>query len=120
MTTRILIADDDAPIRMLLRRLFERHASWEVYEAEDGSEAVEKTAQLAPNLVILDLAMPAMNGLQIAREIGKVNPGLPMLLVSNGMDAPVKEASSVPEWQVQDQPLRMKGSVQDEGYDHRY
>ena len=41
-------------------------------------------------------------------------------IVSNGMDAPVKEASSVPEWQVQDQPLRMKESVQDEGYDHRY
>ena len=82
MTTRILIADDNAPIRMLLRRLLERHASWVVYEAENGPDAVQKTAQLAPNLVILDLAMPGMNGLQAAQEISKINPRLPMLLAS--------------------------------------
>jgi CheY-like chemotaxis protein len=82
MVARILIADDDLAIRMLLRRLLENHAAWEVSEARDGSEAVEKTVQLAPDLVILDLAMPTMNGLQAAREISKRNPQLPMLLVS--------------------------------------
>ena len=82
MTARILIADDDSSVRLLLRRLLESHASWEVCEAINGSEAVEKTAQLAPDLVILDLAMPVMNGLEAAREISKVKPGVPMLLAS--------------------------------------
>lgn len=82
MTARILIVDDDPSIRLLLRRLLENHASWEVWEAANGPEAVEKTAQLAPDLVILDLAMPGMNGLQAAREISKINPQLPMLLAS--------------------------------------
>ena len=82
MTSLILIVDDDSSIRMLLRRLLENHASWEVCEASSGPEAVEKTIQLAPDLVILDLAMPGMNGLQAAREIAKINPSLPMLLAS--------------------------------------
>jgi hypothetical protein len=56
----------------------------------------------------------------VGLEQGTTPPNTGGDKVSNGMDAPVKEASSVPEWQVQDQPLRMKGSVQDEGYDHRY
>jgi DNA-binding NarL/FixJ family response regulator len=83
MSNRILIADDDPTIRMLLRRLVGAHPPWEVCgEAETGSDAVQKTASLAPDLVILDLAMPAMNGLQAAREIGKSSPGTLMLLVS--------------------------------------
>src|SRR5579872_7361446 len=83
MPNRILIADDDPTIRMLLRRLVGAHPPWEVCgEAETGSDAVQKTASLAPDLVILDLAMPAMNGLQAAREIGKSSPGTLMLLVS--------------------------------------
>jgi len=83
MPTRILIADDDPTIRMLLRRLLEDHAGWEVCaEAATGSDAVEKAARLSPDVVILDLAMPNMNGLQAAYEISQEHPALPMLLVS--------------------------------------
>jgi DNA-binding NarL/FixJ family response regulator len=83
MPVRILIADDDSPIRRLLRRLIEEHSNWEVCgEAVNGTEAVEKTEELAPDLVVLDLAMPQMNGLQAAREISKATPGLPMLLLT--------------------------------------
>jgi CheY-like chemotaxis protein len=81
-SSRILIVDDDSSIRMLLRRLLESHAAWEVCEASNGAEAVEKAVELAPDLVILDLAMPGMNGLQAAREISKANPRLPLLLAS--------------------------------------
>jgi CheY-like chemotaxis protein len=59
MTARILIVDDNHSIRMLLRRLLENHAAWEVCEAANGPEALEKAAQLAPDLVILDLPCPA-------------------------------------------------------------
>ena len=83
MPTRILIADDDPTIRMLLRRLLESHPSWEVCgEAASGSDAIEKTNQLAPDLVILDFAMPNMNGIQAAEEISRAHVGIPMLLVS--------------------------------------
>jgi DNA-binding NarL/FixJ family response regulator len=81
--TRILIADDDVAIRRLLRRILEERSGWEVCgEAENGSDAVAKTAELAPDVVILDLAMPEKNGLQAAREIAAVSPWLPMLLLT--------------------------------------
>jgi DNA-binding NarL/FixJ family response regulator len=83
MTTRILIADDDAPIRGLVRRILEEHPGWEVCgEAIDGQEAVSKTLALAPDIVVLDLAMPEKNGLQAAREIAQASPHLPMVLLT--------------------------------------
>jgi DNA-binding NarL/FixJ family response regulator len=83
MAVRILIADDDASIRRLLRRLIENHADWTVCgDALDGQDAVGKTAQLTPDVVVLDLAMPQMNGLQAAREISRTRPELPMLLLT--------------------------------------
>ena len=83
MPVRILIADDDSPIRRLLRRLLEEHSGWEVCgEAEDGLDAVAKTGELAPDLVVLDLAMPHMNGLQAGRAIAQSSPALPMLLLT--------------------------------------
>src|SRR5438046_7450632 len=80
---RILIADDDETIRMLLRRLLENHDSWEVCgEAEHGQQAIDKTIDLRPDVVILDLAMPGMNGFQAAQEISSANPEIPLLLLS--------------------------------------
>jgi DNA-binding NarL/FixJ family response regulator len=83
MTARILIADDDASIRRLVRRIVEEHPNWEVCgEAIDGQDAVAKTAELAPDVVILDLAMPEKNGFQAAREISEKSPKLPMMLLT--------------------------------------
>ena len=81
MPVRVLIADDDAAIRRLLRRLIETHSGWVVCaDASDGHDAVDKAAQLKPDVAVLDLAMPEMNGFQAAKEISKKNPDLPMLL----------------------------------------
>jgi len=83
MTTRILIADDDASIRRLVRRILEDHPNWEVCgEAVDGQEAVVKTVELHPDVVILDLAMPEKNGFQAAREISALFPLMPMVLLT--------------------------------------
>jgi DNA-binding NarL/FixJ family response regulator len=83
MPVRILVADDDSSIRMLLRRLLEDHSEWQVCgEAASGSDAVGQASQLTPDLVVLDLAMPGMNGFQAAREIGKHKPHVPMLLLT--------------------------------------
>jgi DNA-binding NarL/FixJ family response regulator len=83
MAVRILIADDDASIRRLLRRLIESHDGWTVCaDAQDGQEAIGKAAQLNPDVIVLDLAMPEMNGLQAAREISRHSPEIPMLLLT--------------------------------------
>ena len=83
MAVRILIADDDASIRRLLRRLIENHEDWTVCgDALNGNEAIGKAAELWPDVVVLDLAMPQMNGLQAAREISRTRPELPMLLLT--------------------------------------
>lgn len=89
MAVRILIADDDASIRRLLRRLLESHAEWNVCaDACDGKEAISKASELNPDVVVLDLAMPHCNGLQAAREIARALPEVPMLLLT------VQEVSS--------------------------
>lgn len=83
MAVRILIADDDASIRRLLRRLIESHENWIVCgDAQDGQEAVVKAGQLSPDVVVLDLAMPQMNGLQAARQISRNHPEVPLLLLT--------------------------------------
>jgi DNA-binding NarL/FixJ family response regulator len=83
MPTRILIADDDPTNRLLLRRLLEKQPDWQVCgDASNGAEAIEKVEQLDPDVVVMDLGMPVMTGLQAAPEIAKAHPQLPMLLIS--------------------------------------
>jgi DNA-binding NarL/FixJ family response regulator len=79
--TRILIADDNPQILRSVRRALEAHGDWEVCgEASDGFEAVSRTAELNPDLVILDMSMPRLNGLEAARIIHAAVPNLPLLL----------------------------------------
>ena len=81
MTIRILIANDRAVARKELTTLLETHAGWKVCgEAENGQEAVVKAAQLRPDLIILDLSMPIMDGLRAARRIAKIMPRVPILV----------------------------------------
>ena len=83
MPVRILIADDDKTIRLLLRRILESHDSWEICaDASNGKDAIAKAAQVHPDLIILDLAMPVMNGLQAAEHLSKELPTIPLLLIS--------------------------------------
>lgn len=83
MAVRILIADDDAAIRRLLRRLIESHQDWSVCaDALDGQDALTKASELTPDVIVLDLAMPQMNGLQAGREISRSFPDVPMLLLT--------------------------------------
>jgi len=71
-------------VRKMLRALLETHADWQVCaEAANGLEAVQKAAELKPDAIILDLAMPEMDGLHAAREILSNSPTLPILLHTN-------------------------------------
>jgi DNA-binding NarL/FixJ family response regulator len=71
-TLRLLVADDHDVVRKGVRTLLEEQPGWEVAaEASDGREAVEKAKAIQPDVAILDLSMPELNGLEAAREILK-------------------------------------------------
>ena len=79
--TKILIADDNALIRGGLHRLLQTHEDWEVCgEAKDGQEAIAKSRELAPDIVVLDFLMPVLNGLEAAKGIAAICPKTPILL----------------------------------------
>jgi DNA-binding NarL/FixJ family response regulator len=78
----ILIVDDNAVVRRCLRGIFEDEG-WEICgEAENGRDAIEKAGKLHPNLIILDLAMPVMNGMEAAPLIRAVLPEVPIVMFS--------------------------------------
>ena len=82
MLGRILVADDSSSIRAFLKRLIEsRSSSWKICaEAADGQQAIQMALDSKPDLVILDLQMPLMDGLIAAARIIKFLPTIPILL----------------------------------------
>ena len=84
MPYRILIADDHSLVRKVLKTTLENHSGWHVCaQATNGLEAVQKAAELQPDLIILDFAMPVMDGLEAARRILSASPGVPVLIFTN-------------------------------------
>lgn len=84
MSVRILVVDDNAGVRGGLRLLLQEHADWEICgEAGDGIEAIEKFRQLKPDLLVVDVSMPRMSGLDAAQEILKFSPETLILLYTS-------------------------------------
>ena len=80
---RILLADDYAPVRKGIARLLATLEGVEVCgEACNGEEAVDLATKLSPDLIILDVTMPVLDGLSAAKTIRKVMPSLPILILS--------------------------------------
>ena len=80
---RVLVADDHEVMRLGIRNLLEVHPGWSVCaEANNGKEAVEKTLQFHPDVIIMDISMPVMNGLEAASQITKKKPQIPVILFS--------------------------------------
>lgn len=83
MPLRILVADDHEVVRRGLCSLLRAQPEWEVCgEAVDGRDAVEKAVQLRPEIVILDIGMPNLNGLEATRQILKANPQIRVLILT--------------------------------------
>ena len=97
--SRILIADDSEIIRASVRALLEAQDGWSICgEAGDGQEAMAMAEELRPDLIILDLAMPVMTGLQAAAAILKKEPDVPIILYtmheSKEIDLEAKKAGA--------------------------
>jgi DNA-binding NarL/FixJ family response regulator len=80
---RILVADDHEVARQGIRSLLESHAGWEVCaEAKDGREAVESATKFRPDVLLLDIGMPNLNGLDAARQILAMSPEARILILT--------------------------------------
>lgn len=80
---RILIADDHSVVRAGLRALLDSRPGWEVCaEASDGREAVEKATKLQPDVAVLDIGMPLLNGVEATRRIHTASPNTEILILT--------------------------------------
>jgi len=80
---RIMVVDDNPAIRRILRNILEFNHDWVVCgEGVDGRDGVEKAKALSPDLIVLDVSMPVMNGLDAARVLHQIMPDVPLILCS--------------------------------------
>jgi DNA-binding NarL/FixJ family response regulator len=80
---RILVADDHHVVRTGLRALLESKTGWQVCaEASNGREAVQKAGELQPDVAVLDIGMPLLNGVDATRQIRKASPGTEILILT--------------------------------------
>ena len=92
-----MIVDDSPLVRQRLRDLLQQHPHWEVCgEAANGQDAITRARELSPDIIVLDFLMPGMNGMQAAREIGKLIPDVPILMFTTHLSRQlVEEARNV-------------------------
>src|SRR5215472_3368961 len=91
---RTLVVDDYAPWRQFLRCTLRMHDEFEaVTECGDGPEAIQKAKELQPDLILLDIGLPTLNGIEAARHIREVSPGSKILFVSECRSADIAEAA---------------------------
>ena len=89
---KILIADDHEVVRQGVRRILQVRPGWEICgEAENGREGIDKAILLCPDLILLDLSMPVMNGFQAARELHRLLPKVPLLMFTSFGSAEIED-----------------------------
>ncbi len=81
MAGKILIVDDQKGVRRLLEELFKKEG-WQVRVAGDGYEAIEKVGEQIPDLILMDVKMPNMNGLEATHAIMTANPDIPIIMMT--------------------------------------
>ena len=103
----ILVVDDFAPWRHSVRSILKRHAKVQlVGEVADGLEAVQKASELKPDLILLDIGLPGLNGIEVARHVQKLVPNGKVLFLSQESSPDVvREALSLGAWGYVHKPL---------------
>ncbi|ALS21645.1 MULTISPECIES: response regulator [Paenibacillus] len=82
MANRILIVDDAAFMRMMIRDILTKNGYEVVGEANDGAQAIEKFKELSPDLITMDITMPEMDGIQALKEIKKIDANAKVIMCS--------------------------------------
>ncbi len=82
MPLRILIVEDYAPFRRMTRDALQRRAEFEIFEATDGLEALQKIEHLQPGLILLDINLPKLHGFEVASRVGRIAPHARLLFMS--------------------------------------
>ena len=82
MANRILVVDDAAFMRMMIKDILEKNDFEVVGEAADGNEAIEKYKELRPDLVTMDITMPEMDGITALKEIKTIDPSAKIIMCS--------------------------------------
>jgi two-component system chemotaxis response regulator CheY len=82
MSQKVLIVDDAAFMRMMIKEILTKNGYNVVGEASDGAQAVEKYKELSPDLVTMDITMPEMDGITALKEIKKINPAAKVIMCS--------------------------------------
>ncbi|MCS7461885.1 response regulator [Paenibacillus doosanensis] len=82
MANRILIVDDAAFMRMMIRDILTKNGYEVVGEANDGAQAIEKFKEVRPDLITMDITMPEMDGIAALKEIKKIDPNAKVIMCS--------------------------------------
>jgi DNA-binding NarL/FixJ family response regulator len=83
MAKSVLVVDDNPAVRRMVCEIFTSESDFEVSgEAENGQDAIEKAQALRPDLIVMDLSMPVMNGMDAARILKRLMPKVPLMMFS--------------------------------------
>ncbi|MBS4206814.1 response regulator [Bacillus sp. FJAT-50079] len=93
MSEKILIVDDQFGIRVLLNEILQKEG-YEIYQASNGQQALEITKAHTPDLVLLDMKIPGMDGLEIFREMKKIEPNIRVIIMTAYGELEMIEASN--------------------------
>ena len=111
MAKMVLVVDDNAVIRQALCRLFSSEPGFDVCgEAENGQDAIEKAQVLHPDLIVMDLSMPVMNGIDAARILKTLMPTVPVIIFSDYSDVFSEEearAAGISAWVSKSEPVSL-------------
>ena len=88
---RILIADDHAEVRTVLRSFFDKNGFEVCGEAINGLDAIEKAQEFHPDLIVLDFCMPVMDGFEASRQLTKLMPDVPLMMLTSHVDKIMEE-----------------------------
>jgi two-component system nitrate/nitrite response regulator NarL len=92
-SVRVLVVDDYEPFRRFVRSTLQKRPELQIIgEASDGLEAVQKAAEMKPDLILLDIGLPTLNGIEVSRRLSTIVPNATILVVSQDNDADVARA----------------------------
>lgn len=94
VVVHILLVDDNPSVRRYLRAVLEQQETWRVCaEARNGAEALQRVIEAPPDLILLDYQMPDVNGVDVARQISSLFPGIPILMVTLHLSKQLSDAA---------------------------